>query len=106
MKRILVVAVALALAAGLLAGCSGGGEESPFEGSWNVIEYGVRVEFAGDQYTIVGIGSGNYSYDGDYPDFEVRIEFEGDTLTGTVQFADRQHFQACYQGDCAHFVKL
>lgn len=106
MRRILIVAAALALAAGLLAGCSGSDEESPFDGSWNVVEYGVRVEIDGDRYTIVGIGSGSFSYDGEYPDYDVRIGFEGDTLSGTAQFADRQHFQACYQGDCAHFVKF
>lgn len=112
MKRILMLAVALALASGLLAGCSGGGEDSPFDGTWNVAEYGVKVEIDGDRYVISNqaqtIGSGTFSHEGEYPDFDIEIEFEGNTLESpaTAHFTDPQHFEGCYQGDCLLFEKI
>ena len=109
MKRLLTVLFAAALTVGAIAACSSSGDDkakNPFNGSWSVPAYGVTVTINDNTWSVAGIGSGDFSYQGDYPDYAVTLKFQGSQASGTAHFLDERQFRGCFEGDCARFNKI
>lgn len=94
-------------AAGLLAGCGGDDDASPFEGDWVSATAG-RLSFDGSEWSDGDGDSGDFSYSGDYPEFTVRFGSDAGDFERVATFADEHTFLLCEPGanaaDCHEFV--
>lgn len=114
MRRLLLVAAAAVLAGGLLTGCKKGDDEgvggtvrNPFVGTWQVGygTSGVTMTVSETEWSIPGIGSGTYTYSGDWPDYVVTFVFGGESFAMNVRFTDGGTARLCYEGECFTAVK-
>jgi len=92
MKRTWLIAVAIAALALALVGCSKSssddGTKNPFKGTWRIVSFNVDVTFGNSDYSItipdLGKFTGNYSYQGEYPDFVASLSVQGQAQASRV----------------------
>ena len=112
MKKLMLVAVAVLLVVGLIAGCSGGGgSDSPknyFKGRWQAQGFNAIITFTDTTATVSGAASGSstYTYQGEYPDFVLTFTANGKKSAANVHFFSENQFRGCSGADCVVFNKI
>ena len=99
----------LVLASGLLAGCGGDGKPSPFEGDWASATAG-RLSFDGKKWSDGHGDTGDFTFWGKYPEFNMIFSSYAGQFERYATFADERTFELCEigaggaLGDCHGFV--
>jgi len=105
-----LLACLVLVAAGLLAGCGGDDDPSPFQGDWVSATAG-RLSFDDTKWWDGEGDSGKFTYWGDYPDFTVRFSTNTEQIERSAAFRDVKTFVLCEKGldgatgDCHEFVQ-
>ena len=91
--RALLLALPLAAAVSLLA-CGGGGEDNHFVGTW-FADDGRTLTFTEETWQDSDGDAGDYSYDGEYPEYTVTFELPDRTYLRQATFLDRNTMDLC-----------
>ncbi len=106
--RTLLLGSLLAAAAGLLA--CGGGKDNPFVGTWYALD-GRSIVFAEDTWTDSDGDAGDYSFSGDFPEYELTFVTPDRTFTRRATFLDKFTMDLCLGfasgavQDCVRLIK-
>lgn len=95
MKTLRAIVLGLGLAAAAaLAACGGGGKDNPFTGTWYARD-GRSITFAEDTWTDSDGDAGDYSFEGDFPEYELTFVLPDRTFTRRATFLDRHTMDLC-----------